>query len=585
MSNYTPLHVYSHYSVGRGLANPKEIAAYAKKLGMNACALTDINNMAGCIEFYKACQKEKIKPIIGCTIMTEQGSIVLIALNKSGYNELLKITADLNSGKDYLELAALLDYDLDNLIGIVGYEDSVLYRNMVSNFKIDENLNPAFNLMLELRNKFSDNNLFIDIQFSECDKLSSELKEKYKEVAGAVQFISSPRVYYLEQDDKELHKILLSVSENESLDDMNKINHKLYKFFDGYKYYMPPAEEILTFSNEEALQNTNKIADLVEDYQLAKPASIPEFKCPKNEDTEKYFRELCVKGFQKKLHDKLKKHDAKREYYYQRIEHEISVLKEANLFNYFLILRDIITYAKDKGYLVGPGRGSVAGCLVAYLLDIHQIDSIKYDLIFERFYNKGRAGSLPDIDTDFPKRCRGEIIKYITKKYGKENVMLIATYSTLMGRAALKAVFRANKNISFSEQNDITKNIVDKARISDELQEMEEPSVIRWCLENKADELSAWCSIDDKGVLHGPLSKEFEQAIKLEGVICNASKHAAGVVIGPEPLRNLVPIIYDNKDKQQIIACQMNELEFIGLVKLDCLSLSTLDRLEDVNEI
>jgi DNA polymerase-3 subunit alpha len=340
-----------------------------------------------------------------------------------------------------------------------------------------------------------------------------------------------------------------------------------------------------SYDDFEATENTNKLADRVEDYDLAKPARIPDFKCPKKYTTESYFKELCTQGFNKKITGKIEDYENKKEIYFERVKMEIAVLKEANLFNYFLILRDIIDYAKSQGYLVGPGRGSVAGCLVAYLLDIHQIDSIKYDLIFERFFNKGRVGSLPDIDTDFPKRSRADIIKYITKKYGKDNVMQIATYSTLMGRAALKAVFRASKSVSFSEQNEITKNVVDKAKISDELQEMEEPSVIRWCLINKKDELSPWCSINEDGRLDGPLAKEFEQAIKLEGVICNLSKHAAGVVIGPESLRNLVPVVYDSKDKQQIIGCQMNELEYVGLVKLDCLSLSTLDRLEDINEI
>lgn len=217
------------------------------------------------------------------------------------------------------------------------------------------------------------------------------------------------------------------------------------------------------------------------------------------------------------------------------------------------------------------------------------MDSIKYGLIFSRFFNAGRKNSLPDIDTDFPTHSRQDIIQYIFKKYTTKNAMHIATYQTLMGRAAIKAVFRAHPELSFEEVNNITKNIVDKAKISDELQLVkdagEEPSVIKWCLENKSEALSEWCTIDKDDKLDGPLAKRFDQAIRLEGVICAASKHAAGICLSKEPINTVCPIIYDAKENQQIIGCQFTELEYIGLTKIDVLGLSALDKLEGINDL
>lgn len=585
---YSPLHIYSHYSVRRGLNTPKEIVKYCKKLGMTACALTDINNMSGCIEFYKAAKDNDIKPIIGCNITTDRGSLILIAKNRKGYDELLKITAKLNSSKNkgILPLEELGKFNLKNIVGINGHEDSTLYKTIVNNFTVVDNVEEKLDAhILELTKLGLD--YYIELQFSEKDKLGKEVRKLYE--YHAPNWIACPRVYYLEKQDQELHKILLSVDQNESIDNLNQINSGFYKFFDGYDYYLPTQEELESrINNKEAIENTNKLTDEIEDYGLAKMPTLPKFITPTKEESGKYFKKLCLESLNAKVGQKIISEEKIQEYK-QRIEEEIDVFKDANLFDYFLIVRDIIQYARSKNYMIGPGRGSVGGCLTGYLLDIHHMDSIKYGLLFARFFNAGRKGSLPDIDTDFPKRSRADIIQYIINKYGKPNVMQIATYSTLMGRAALKAVFRAYGDISFAEMNEITKHIVDKAKISDELQQMadagEEASVIKWCLQHKADALSAWCIIDKDGQLHGNLAKRFEQAIRLEGVICSLSKHAAGVVIGPEPLKNLAPIVYDPKEKQQIIGCQHQDLEYIGLCKMDILGISTLDRLEAVNDI
>lgn len=590
--NYTPLHVYSHYSLLRGLNSPKTIAKYCKKIGIESCALTDINNVSGCIEFYKACKENGIKPIIGSCVSTTEGSIILLAKNKLGYKELLQIIASLNSKKHYnnsliIPLDEISKFKLDNIICITGHEGSSLYNCITENFKIKENWQQNVEQYLGALKKLFQN-LYIEFQFSEQDTFSQEVRIAL--IAISIKYnlpeVICPRVYYLDKQDKELHKILLSIDTGKSIAELNQINDPLYKFFGEYKFHLPNINE---FEESESvrLETSNLIAKEIEDYGIQQLPAMPKFKSGNDKTSEENFREEVAKGWNLKIKGNIPINEQQK--YKTRIEEEIAVFKETNLFDYFLIIKDIIDYAKSKNYLVGAGRGSVGGCLTSYLLGIHQLDSIKYNLLFERFYNKGRTTSLPDIDTDFEKRSRSDIINYIVQKYGKKNVMHIATYGTLMGRAALKAVFRAYKDISFAEQNEITKNIVDKAKISDELQLMkdagEDTSVIKWCLKNRPNNFTNWCSLNEDGQLDGPLATRFEQAIKLEGVISTLSKHAAGICIGPESLKNLVSIIFDPKEKQQIIGCQFQDLEYAGLLKMDLLAISTLDRLKDINEV
>lgn len=599
---YTPLFIHSHYSVKEGLNNPKEIVATAKKAGMTAIAQTDINNLSGCIEFYKFAKQDKIKPIIGCLLTLDEGTVLLLAKNKLGYKELLLITSSINNGKSNFTLNDLSKYDCSNIIGIVGHEGSILYNTLSYKFQIKEAWQDLSNIVLTQLKELFKNNLYIELQFSEYDSFSSIIKEKLTDIATKyqIELVATPRVYYLDQNEKDLHQILVSEKEKKPLAALNQINTDVYKFFDGYRFYLPSYQEIIQehmyehhhsdtyFTIEldpvwdKALKNTNKIADEIEDYELANMPTLPKFKCPNKQTTKNHFRDLCEQGWNRKIKPVCISQEITTTYK-ERLENEFKVFEDAKLFDYFLIIKDILDYARSKDYLVGVGRGSSSGCLISYLLGITQIDPIRYNLLFERFYNAGREKSLPDIDCDFESRSREDIINYITKKYGKVNVGQISTYGTLMGRAALKAVFRAYNDMSFSEQNEITKVIPDKAKISDELQAMKDPSVIKWTLINKRKYLENWCVLNDDK-LEGPLAEKFRKAIQLEGVYVNKSKHAAGVVIGPTVLDTLVPMIFDDKSKKQIIGCEMNELEYIGLCKMDILGLSVLDKIKDINK-
>jgi DNA polymerase-3 subunit alpha len=281
------------------------------------------------------------------------------------------------------------------------------------------------------------------------------------------------------------------------------------------------------------------------------------------------------------------------ENYTNRIKYELEVLQGAGLSSYFLIVGDIVSKVRESGWLPGPGRGSAAGCLVSYLIGITSIDPMRYDLIFERFYNAGRNTadriSMPDIDVDVPINKREQIIDYIKGKYGQNKVSQMITYNTMKGRGALKEVLRVYDNISFEEMNSITKNIPDEAKIADELQEMKEDtgeaSIIRWSLENNVDKLKEWCYISDDGSLAGPLAKRFEQAIRLEGTKSNQSKHAAGVVISSENLASVCPMIYDPKNKQTIAGMEMQDLESLGIIKFDILGVAMLDKVMTISDI
>lgn len=370
---------------------------------------------------------------------------------------------------------------------------------------------------------------------------------------------------YISKEDFNEFKIITCLGRKQKLDQFNLKN----------EFYIRNWAELKNEFTLKQRENTRRLLDQCEDFDFRRAPQLPIFKCPDNKSSKNYLQYLCDKG-KNKIKDWT-------QIYEDRLNYESSIINEAGLSDYFLIVWDIIKYCNDNGYLTGAGRGSSSGCLISYLLNITQIDPIKYDLIFERFFNKGRIGSLPDIDFDIPKFAREDIINYIVKKYGREYVSSIVTFQTLQGRAAIKETFRVFGDLDFSEINRITKPIEDKAKIADELQEMknrgEEPSTIMWALQNKAKDLEEWCYLDDNGELKGAFAERFQFAINLEKVKRSQSKHAAGIIISKEPLREVCPMIYDKTSKGLVVGLEMECAESVGLLKLDCLGLETLDRL------
>ena len=272
-----------------------------------------------------------------------------------------------------------------------------------------------------------------------------------------------------------------------------------------------------------------------------------------------------------------------------RIKYELQVIEEANLAGYFLIVQDYVNWAKNQGWLIGCGRGSAAGCLISYLLNITSIDPIKYELLFSRFYNRGRNTkdhiSLPDIDIDFPITKRQYVIDYLRTKYGKDRVCQMATFGRLQGRGALKEVLRVNNVCDFETMNLITKNLPQEAEINDQMEESDETSIIRWTLQNEPQDLIDWCKMDEEGNLSGEYAQFFEQAIRLEGTYKSQGKHAAGVIVAAEPLDKVCPMIRDKNSDEKIAGMNMGDLESMGHVKLDILGVVVLDKLMKTNDL
>ena len=623
---YFPLHCHSHYSLLDGLSKPEGIASRIKELGLSGCAVTDHGTISGSVSFIKSMRSAGLKPILGCELYIckesasirekENGSLnhlVVLAKNKKGWSELIKITSESNRPENFyrkprLSLDQIKEIGPKNLIAFSGHlgsdlSETIFGENAKLAFSaktyeeakklVDPNwVNETISAIKKHEGTFGSGNFYIEIQL-----IDSQISPAQKVVAEGLRYISkktgvpcvaTPDAHYPRSEDAYDQRILLCNLLETTLPNVEQRLSRqedvsLATFFRSDKYHIPSYEEMKEIHTEEELSNTIKISDSCEDYEILGPPILPPYQCEGGPD--EYLKQCCRVGWKNKIQDVIS--EKKQGIYSDRVKHELKILQGAGLSSYFLIVADIVNHIRDNGWLPGPGRGSAAGCLVSYLIGITSIDPIKYGLIFERFYNVGRNSddhiSMPDIDMDVPVSKRDEIIEYIKKKHGEDRVGQMITYQTMMGRSAMKDVLRACGGISFEEMNKITQNIPDKAEIAEDLEQMRrekgESSIIRWALENRPDKLRDWCYIDDSGTFQGPLAKKFEQAIRLEGTKRAQSKHAAGVVISPQPLTEICPMTLDTKNKQLVGGLEMQDMEDIGMIKFDVLGVAMLDKI------
>lgn len=614
---YTPLHVHSMYSLLDGLSKPSQIAQRCKSIEASACAITDHGTISGCVKFHETMKKNKIKPILGCELYISNENaktknnenkklshLLVLAQNYDGWRNLIQVVSASNDPDRYyykprLSLEELGDLDTSNLLCIGGHLGSVVANEIVVNDQIDDNWQTkGENVVSKLVEIFGKDRVFLESQLIDKQilKIQEELTNCIRKIGHnlGVKIICTPDAHYCNKEDAYDQRILLCNNLKTTLPEVNTkiLNGQdcpLSTFFVSDNYHIPSQEEMRQVHTEEELENTLYVESLCEDYEISKKPSLPKFNCPDNFTEEEYLRHLCRKGWRDKNLNSLSQE--KIDEYVKRINYELEVLQNANLSSYFLIVQDIVRHIKSQKWLPGPGRGSASGCLVSYLIGITAIDPLNYGLIFDRFYNAGRNSadhiSMPDIDIDVPINKREDIIEYIKSSYGKDKVSQMITFNTMKGRGALKDVLRVYGNVSFNEMNMITKNIADEAKIADELQIMKEEtgesSIIRWALENSSKELKPWCHIDSNGDLQGPLAKRFEQAIRLEGTKTNQSKHAAGIAVSSDQLAGVCPMIYDTKNKQMIAGMEMQDLETLGVVKLDILGVAVLDKIMTIN--
>lgn len=614
--NYIPLHVHTHYSLQLGLSKPSDIAKRCGSLNIKSCAITDTGNISGAISFYKEMISNNIKPILGvelficnndASIKNENNEklskITLLCKNINGWNQLIKIISCSNSEeffhkKPRIDLDRLKELVNDNkdLVCITGYYNSSLWNRITTdNELIVDWSTHAIDHMSTLFDIFGESNVFIEIQLFDNYYQQTNIFQSLRQLCidKKWQRLAGIDSYYCEAEDNVDQRILLCSGLKTTLPEISKkiisnIDTGVNHFFNSDQYHLLDHDQIKSLYEEEEIRNTILIDGMCEAFSPLGQHILPNFDYPSSFKNEaEYLRQLCREGWRKKI-DK-----NNQQVYIDRIKYELEVLEGAGLSSYFLIVRDILEFVRSNGWLPGPGRGSAAGCLVSYLIGITNIDPIKYNLLFERFYNAGRNTktrvSMPDIDVDVPINQRDTIIQYIKNKYGHDKVSQMITFNTLKGRGALKEVLRVHDNLSFEEMNNITKHIPDEAKIADELQEIKEEegtaSIIKWALENDPDKFKEWCQIDENGQLSGPLAKRFEQAIRIEGTKFHQSKHAAGVAISAQSLNSICPMIYDTKTNQNIAGLEMNDLDALGVIKFDILGIALLDKMMFINNL
>lgn len=564
--NFTHLHVHTEYSLLDGFSRVKTLVKRAKEKGMTAVAITDHGCMFGAIDFYKAAKAEGIKPIIGCEVYTaprkltdkdpnydkHQGHLVLLAKDMTGYKNLIKIVSKSYVDGFYYKPRTDMDELKKHSQGLIAL--SACLAGDVPRAIMNGNYDKARKLAMEYRDIFGNGNYYLEIQdhgLPEQKQVNTEVVRLSRELN--IPLVATNDVHYVDKDDAKIQDILMCLQMQKTIDDENRMK------FPSDEFYLKSREEMeqLFPELEEALDNTNEIAERCNvEFEFHK-YHLPRYDVPEGYTTNGYFRELCQKGLEERYGE-----DCPEEYK-ERLEYELNTIENMGYVEYFLIVWDFINFAKQNNIMVGPGRGSAAGSIVAYTLKITDIDPMKYSLLFERFLNPERV-SMPDIDIDFCYERREEVIDYVKRKYGEDHVAQIITFGTMGAKIAIRDVARV-LNVSYNKADQIAKEIpfelgmtIDKAMDSN-------PTLVE-LYESDAEAREV---ID--------ISK------RLEGTLRHASTHAAGVVIARNPVDEYVPL-YKHQDS---ITTQftMTTLEELGLLKMDFLGLRTLTVIRDALDL
>jgi len=560
--NFVHLHLHSEYSLLDGACRIDDLVDELERLEMPACAITDHGNMYGIIKFYKKAKAKGIKPIIGCEIyvspgdMTEKNPqeenhhLVLLAMDNTGYKNLTRIVSIAYLNGFYYKPRAdksLLEKYNEGIIAL-----SSCIQGEISKLILKGDINGAKSVIDWYRNVFKDR-FYLELQDHGMEE-EARVNEVMKRLAGEmnVPLVVTNDVHYLRKEDALYHDILLGVQTNKKIDDPDKMR------FPTNEFYFKTREEIEGLFRDvpEAIENTLEIADRCNLELTFGKYHIPDYPIPEGETVVSYFRKLVEEGFRKRYGDNPSK-EAR-----ERLEKELSVIEMMGFPGYFLIVWDVVHFAKTHNIMVGPGRGSAAGSMVSYCLGITDVEPLGMGLLFERFLNPERI-SMPDIDIDFADEKRQEIIRYVTEKYGSDKVCQIITFGTMAARAAVRDVGRV-LNIPYSDVDRLAKLIPFGSSISEALESSAE---LREIYEHEE-----WA----RNILNF--------AKMLEGMPRHASTHAAGVVISKFPLMDLVPL-QRGPEGDVMTQFEMGDLEELGLLKMDFLGLRTLTLLENTIKI
>lgn len=561
--SFTHLHVHTEYSLLDGANKIKDLISRAKELGMDSLAITDHGVMYGVADFYKECLKQGIKPIIGCEVYTaartrhdkqsgvdsSQGHLILLAKNNEGYKNLMKIVSVGFTEGFYYKPRIDMEVLREHSKGLIAL--SACLSGDIPKLLLDGNYSKAKEKAQTLEEMFGKGNFYLELQDNGIEEqriVNQQLIRISNETS--IPVVATNDAHYLRREDHEIHEILLCIQTGKNMDDEDRMRFSTQEF-----YLKSPEEMIERFKNlPQAIENTCKISDLCNVEMEFNKLHLPKYSVPEGQTANEYLRKLCKEGLIKRYGADIEQDKV------DRLEYELSTIEKMGYVDYFLIVWDFIRYAKDNGIMVGPGRGSAAGSIVSYCLEITNIDPLKFGLLFERFLNPERI-SMPDIDIDFCFENRQKVIDYVVGKYGSDRVAQIVTFGTMAARAAIRDVGRA-LNIPYAEVDVIAKKIPFELGIT-----------IDRALEVNQD-LDRMYNEDLK------VKKLIDAARALEGLSRHSSIHAAGVVITSEPVVEYVPL---QRSEEGGITTQftMGLLEELGLLKMDFLGLRTLTVIRD----
>jgi len=559
---FTHLHVHSHYSLLDGLAKIDDLIKKAKELNMDSLALTDHGVLYGAIEFYKKAKKAGIKPIIGAELyLAPEGMhfkrigidkrrwhILVLAKNKTGYKNLIQLVTRAHLEGFYykprVDKGLLKEY-AEGLIAC-----SSCLQGEIPKLILSGDIEKAIKSAFEYQDIFGKGNFYLELMshpnFKEQEKVNNALKEISKKTK--IPLVATNDVHYINFDDAEAQEVLMCIQTNNTVSDADRLIMN-----DDFSM---KSQEMMTESFKdvpEAIENTQTIADSCNlEIELGK-IELPYFQVPEGETADEYLKKLCLEGLKKRYN----KPDLEIK---KRLDYELDVIKKTGFASYFLIVQDFVNWAKNQKIVVGPGRGSVGGSLVAYLLNITNIDPLKYNLLFERFLNPERV-SMPDIDLDFADTRRNEVIDYVASKYGDDHVAQIITFGTMAARAVVRDVGRA-LGYAYSFCDQLAKTIP-----------------FSWTL---GEALSKLSELKESYETDAQTKRLIDLAKKLEGVARHASTHACGVVITKNKIDDYTPRQKASQDDETIVTqYEMHAIEDLGLLKMDLLGLKNLTIIEN----
>ncbi|HEY2328132.1 MAG TPA: DNA polymerase III subunit alpha [Gaiellaceae bacterium] len=555
---FVHLHVHSEYSILDGACRIPDLVARAAELEMPAVSLTDHGSLAGAVQLWKATRNTGVKPVVGCEVYVTddrraqqkgQAHLTLLAADNTGYGNLIKL-----SSLGYLEgyyYKPRVDWELlerhsQGLIALSGCLSGRVCKALEENRPADANAE-----LDRLAQVFGRDNTYVELQNAHLD-VQQRILPQLVDLATktGLPTVATGDVHYLRDTDARAHEALLCIQSGDSLK-----NPDHWKFDTDHFYFKSPEEMALDFpGHADALARTLEVAERCNVEIELGGIHLPTFPVPEGRDAFDYLVELCERGLERR-------YDTVTADLQDRLRYELKVIKEMGFTDYFLIVWDFIHFAKTHGVSVGPGRGSAAASLVAYSLQITDLDPMKHELLFERFLNPGRK-SMPDMDIDFAVGGRERVINYVTEKYGRDRVAQIITFSTMAARAAIRDAGRVLE---------VPYGVVDK--------------LAKLIPEGPGQTLAEATELH-KVVATDPVAKEIlELAEPLEGLTRADSIHAAGVVIGSEPLHNVVPLQQKGPDQEVVTQFHMKDIEALGLLKIDFLGLRNLDVIDKACEL